>query len=358
MTDKATLDITEDDIIQASLELPKIGPTPLGSAPVPAFVPEVSPKTPPPPTVGGFRLVAKFSTGSATEVFLGYKLTPFGYTRQAVVKWVPRSRPGYEESRRVLLDEARAISSLDHPNVVKILDVGEDACGTYLGVEFVRGTDLLQLLNKLFRRGERLPVELVLYLVLEVLRGLHHAHSARDAAGHPLQIVHRDVNPSNVLVANTGHIKLTDFGIARMRDRLQAPTTPGMVKGKFRYLAPEYIISQTCTLRGDIYSTGVMLFELLTGKPWIPSRASVSAMRKIVEEGIPIAELETTPTPNEIKGIVALATDREPSRRFASAAEMCSAIEAWMIQQGIYVSPSVFAAHLRMNGLLPEEEAP
>lgn len=347
-----TQEITDHDIIRAALELPQLA----GHGPNDP-IPEPAPEDPRPLTVGGYRLVARFSSTETTEVFLGLKETPLGYTRRAVVKWAPVSRPGYDETRRMILDEARAISSLDHPNIVKILDVGVDALGTFLGVELVRGMDLLQLLNKLFRRGERLPVELSLHVVLEVLRGLEHAHSARDPQGHPLLIVHRDVNPSNVLVATTGHVKLTDFGIARMRDRLQPPTEPGMVKGKYRYLAPEYILEQACTHRVDIYATGVMLFELLTGRPWVPPRASVTTMKKIVHEGIPLAELEKTSTPNEIRGIVALATDREPSRRFASAAEMCSALEAWMIQHGIYVSPSVFAAHLKMNGLLADPNA-
>ncbi len=304
------------------------------------------------PRIGEYALIARFPSSDTAEVFLGYKVTNFGFIRRAVVKWTDKTREDYAVIRQNLLDEARAISFVDHPNIVTILDLADDAAGTYVALEYVAGTDLRRLLSELADRKDRIPMELSCFVVCELLRGLAHVHEARGPDGQHLGIVHRDVNPSNVLISEDGHIKLTDFGTVLMYGRMQDKTAPGLVKGKVRYLAPEYIADQACTHQVDLYSVGVMFFEMLTGRPCFSAQNNTATMLKIVREGVPIEELAELHLPPELVEIVTRSTNRDPAERFASAMDMCNQLEDWMTSGGIFVSPSKFSTYLHAHGLL------
>ena len=303
------------------------------------------------PRVGGYALVARFPSSASADVFLGYKVTPFGFLRRAVVKWVDARRPDRAVVGRTLADEARAISCLDHPNVVSIYDYGEDDAGAHLAVEYVAGTDLRRCLAELGRRVQVLPWDHACFVVCEVLRGLAHVHTALDPRGVSLGIIHRDVNPSNVLVGEDGRVKLTDFGTVLMEGRAQNRTAPGMVKGKVRYLAPEYIAEQSCTHQVDVYGAGVMLFEMLIGRPSFAGGTNVDIMLRIVREGLAYESLEAQPLPAKLVDIVRQATARDPRRRFESATEMLSALEDFLSMNGLFTSPTRLAGHLRARSL-------
>lgn len=304
------------------------------------------------PRIGEYALVARFRSSSTADVFLGYKSSRFGFLRRAVVKWTDRHRYDYETVRQKLLDEARAISFIEHPNIVTILDLAEDAVGTYLALEYVPGTDLRRVMVQLNERGARLPAAHACLVATAVLRGLEHVHSARGPDGAPLCIVHRDVNPSNVLISEDGHVKLTDFGAVLMQGRLQAETAPGLVKGKVRYLAPEYITNQECTSHVDIYSVGVMLFEMLTGTPCFLAKDETATMFKIVSEGLPFEDLRRAGVDAELERIIQRATRRDPLQRHTSALEMVGELEAWMESSGIFTTPTRFARYLQAQGLM------
>ncbi len=337
----ATLDLTPDDIVERSEDLPEVEPE-QGATIAPKTEPNVKK---PAPYVGQFRLLARFPSSSAGDVFLGVRRAEFGYARRAVIKIVWKRRSSYEELRMALLDEARAVAALDHPNVVKMLDSGSAAYGTYLALEFVNGLDLLRVINGLRKARDRLPVPMAMFLVAEILRGLHHAHHATDALGAPLHLVHRDANPSNILVARSGHAVLTDFGIARMKERCQNTTAPDLVKGKFRYLAPEYITHREVDHRVDVYSMGIVLFESLVGGPWTEPM-SPDVMRKIVNEGVPVSDLSEHGVSTTAQNLIGYAVARDPNQRFQTAAEMADALDAYLVEQGVYVSPSVVAGYL------------
>jgi serine/threonine protein kinase len=303
------------------------------------------------PRIGEYALIARFPSSATAEVFLGYKVTNFGFIRRAVVKWTDRGRSDYDKIRGTLLDEGRAISFVDHPNIVTILDMGDDDSGAYLALEYVAGTDLRRVMSELGERKDRMPVEHACYLTCELLRGLQHVHLASGPDQRPLNIVHRDVNPSNVLISEDGHIKLTDFGTVLMQGRMQGTTAPGMVKGKVRYLAPEYIADQICSHHVDVYSVGVMLFEMLTGQPAFVTANATASMMQIVRDGLPVRELKAYNTPRELIDIIAKATHKKPQDRFHSAADMCNAIEDWMAAAGKFTSASRFSTYLHAHGL-------
>lgn len=296
------------------------------------------------PAVTGYRVLKKLQSSQFADVYVAYKLGPFGALRRAVVKHVPRSHRLHEQQRKMLLDEARAISFLDHPNVVCILDVGEDPVGTYFSLEYVAGHDLGRIFSAARKRGERIPVELAAYICSEVLSGLDYVHGAVDPDGVHLGIIHRDVNPSNVLVASTGHVKLTDFGMVLMQGRLQEMTAQGMVKGKLRYLAPDYISLGRCTTQADVYGVGVMLYELLTGDLAFAAKEGPEIMRQIVKEGLPMDRLSAV-NPG-IAAITAKATAIDPRNRYASAVEMRRALQAWTTSQRKHACPAALADYL------------
>ena len=346
MIEAPTLELTPEDVVERSEDLPEVEPE-RGATITPNDEPVSDAR--PAPYVGEYRLLARFPSSSAGDVFLGVRRTDFGYARRAVLKVVWRRRSGYEEKRHALLDEARAVSALDHPNVVKMLDAGSAEYGSYLALEFVDGLDLLRIIMAL-RRGERpMPAAVGVFIVTEVLRALEHAHRAQDALGEPLGLVHRDANPSNILVARSGHVVLTDFGIVRMRDRCQNTTAPELVKGKFRYLAPEYIMNREVDHRVDVYSMGVVLFECLTGGPWTEPR-SADAMRKIVTEGVPVSDLGDYGISPTLQNLVGYAVSRDPDHRFQTAADMADALESYLSDEGVYVSPAIVARYLTPSG--------
>jgi serine/threonine protein kinase len=301
--------------------------------------------------VADYEFVARYQGSDITDVFLAHKMSEFGFVRRAVVK---RARPEselYEISREMLLDEAKALAWIDHPNVISILDFGEVDDGFYLAMEHVDGTDLRQVNMTLRRRREALPLEIAAYLAIEVLRGLHHAHTLVDPDGEALDILHRDVNPSNVLVSKSGHIKITDFGVVRMRDRLQDQTQPGIVKGKFSYMAREYILGRKCDCRVDVYAVGIMLLEMLTGRPCF-SRLSVhEVMRKIVEHDLPLHRMRAQEIPEKLCSLVDKATARDPNDRFESAELMAKELETWLIRSGGHASAWIVSAFFEQHDL-------
>ncbi len=304
---------------------------------------------------GDYDLVVRYPGSDMTEVFLAHKTSKYGFIRRAVVKRANHTSSAYEECRQMLLDEARALAWLDHVNIVQILDVGDDHTGFYLAMEHVDGSDLRRVNRVLRKRGEALPFELACYIAGGVLRGLHHAHSAVDTEGQPLEIVHRDVNPSNVLISVTGHIKLTDFGVVKMRDRLQDKTKPGIVKGKFTYLAPEYIMGRPCDGRVDVYAVGVMLLEMLTGRPAFSGKSAADIMRKIVKSQLPLDRLSREGVPDELERIVRRATEVDPEMRFTSAEDMANTLETWIMRAGYHATPWILSAFFHQHELYSAE---
>lgn len=320
------------------------------------FIDIAQASTPHPTVIGPYQVVGILGGGSMATLYVANRRCRFGYVQRVVLKRVNRSRADAEMLQEMLLDEARAMASFGHPNLVALHDVGEDDDGVFLALEYVEGTDLRRVNAKLRERREALPFELACFIVAEVLRGLNHAHTARDPDGRPLEIVHRDVNPSNVLISESGQVKLTDFGVVRMRDRVQSKTEAGLVKGKYAYLAPEYISGNPSTIATDLYAAGIMLFELLTGRECYTGKSAYEVMWKIVNKGVPMYRLDREGVPEDLQKIVARSTHVEPERRYKSAQDMANALESWMVKNRRHATPWVLSVFFERHGLLPTAE--
>jgi serine/threonine protein kinase len=284
---------------------------------------------------GRYEVIRPLGTGGMAEVFQARVKGPAGFQRDVVIKRLRADRGEDADFVGMLADEARILGSLHHQNIVSALDFGEQDGSFFLVLEYVAGPSLARLL----RSGERkIPAAIVAYVGREICRALDYMHRFEDADGTALQLIHRDVTPSNVIVTPTGTVKLLDFGIAKFATATQL-TASGMVKGKSAYLAPEQLeAGRPIDGRVDLFALGVVLHELLTQERLFADATDLGTMKRILGMEIPLPSRKSPGVPPELDRIVMKALERDPSRRYASAAEMARDLDE-----------VILAAHLRVD---------
>lgn len=220
-----------------------------------------------------YHLERRLGTGGMAEVFLAWQVGPGGFERRVALK---RPLPHVVEDANAVaafLDEARLAAQLRHPNIAQVYDVGEGDRAYFMVMEYVDGPSLRQLLRTLQAKGERVPVPIAVGIGLAILDALRYAHQHEDERGRPLRLVHRDINPRNVLLNRRGEVKIVDFGIARAQFQLHVTRT-GTIKGTLPYMSPEQAAGEAVDHRSDLYSTGVVIWELVTGRRAYPDGPS------------------------------------------------------------------------------------
>ncbi|MFK7985751.1 MAG: serine/threonine protein kinase [Sandaracinaceae bacterium] len=267
--------------------------------------------------LGGYTLTAKLGTGGFASLYLGRKTGPSGFTRLAAVKVVHSHLMPEEKFRLMFADEAQINTRVQHPNIVRVEDFGEHAGTLYMVMEYVYGCSLAELLQQLSQSGLRLDVPLAVWVLMNVADALHAAHDAYDEDQRPLNIVHRDVSPQNVLLSYHGYVKLIDFGIAKATYRRHITRTGG-VKGKLRYMAPEQAASNKVDRRIDVYALGVVAWEMLTMRRAFRSSNPLELLRQIQNPNIPRAST-LADVPSAVDDVVVRAMAREPGDRYATA---------------------------------------
>jgi serine/threonine-protein kinase len=281
------------------------------------------------PRLDRYELVAELAAGGMATIFLARIGGAGGFQRFVAIKRLHPHLAHETEFVEMFLDEARLAASIHHPNVVPILEVGETPAGYYLVMEYIEGETLANLRNVATDTGPggQLPVATAVRIIHEALLGLHAAHELVDEAGNPLNVVHRDVSPQNILVGIDGTARLTDFGVARAATRLSS-TRSGEVKGKMAYMAPEQVRGAEIDRRADIFAMGVVLWEVLANRSLFLGPSEVATMHRVLNEPVPDLYQLAPGIPRRLAELVARALDRDPSRRFATALEMAEAIEA------------------------------
>lgn len=308
------------------------------------------------PRVGEYELIAQLPSSSPLEVFVGFRMSRFGFVHRAVVKRAARTRGDHATARRRIFEEARALAFLSHTNLPLLLDIGEDESCTYLAREHFDGIDLAGINTKLRTRGEALPFELACYMVAEVLRALHHAHTATAPDGRPLDVLHLNLQPASVLVGRSGYLKLIDLGQGSLRERPADPQASPALRPELAYLAPELVQGKPGDFRADVYSAGVLLFELLTGRPCFRGRTVQDVLQKIARCELRLERLDEEGVPLELRRLVERATHPTPGRRFGSAAEMANALETWLMQAGLHAGAWILAAFCVQHELIDSQE--
>lgn len=291
--------------------------------------------------IGKYRVIQRLASGGMGEVFLALQEGPAGFLRRVVIKRMRSlmgENPAFVE---MFLNEARLAALLSHPNVVHILELGQaEDNAWFIAMEHIHGRSLREVLLARGLRGTPgLPYGLAAQVCANILRGLHHAHEMRDSQGKRLEIIHRDISPENILVSFSGGVKIVDFGIAKAVAEATSVTQVSQIKGKAPYLAPEQFRRERVDARTDVYSTGCILYEMLSGRSAFPIRPERDLMEEVLTcAPVPLGRL--CPQVPEALGAIALkAMAKSPAERFPSAQEMAGALENFLLHAQVRVAP-------------------
>jgi serine/threonine-protein kinase len=272
--------------------------------------------------IGRYELIAQLAQGGMGTVFLARIAGEAGFSRLYAVKLMHEHLASDEAFVGMFLDEARLAAGIHHTNVVSVVDLGVCERGHFVVMQYVEGCTLEQLLK---RHAER-PPEMIIPLVIDLLHGLHAAHTLQDADGRLLELVHRDVSPANVLVGIDGVARITDFGIAKARSRITA-TRPGLLKGKLSYAAPEQFTAVTpVDARTDIFSVGVLMWSALTGASLFRGETEAQTVRNVLQMTVAPPSTVGLKPPACFDELCLRALDRNPDNRFESALVMAEAL--------------------------------
>jgi eukaryotic-like serine/threonine-protein kinase len=279
-------------------------------------------------SLGRYSLDRPIASGGMATVYLGRVRGDAGFTRLVAIKRLRNEIAKDPQFAGMLLDEARMATRIRHPNVVQPLDVVQVDGELLVAMEYVQGETLAGLLKKLGAEQGRIPLPVVSGIFSGALAGLHAAHEATNERGQPLDIIHRDVSPQNILIGADGAARIIDFGVAKVVNLARSTTTKtGEVKGKLSYMAPEQLRGEPLTRRADVFSASVVLWEALTGKRLFRGSAELVAIA-VLEQHIEPPSAHAIDLPAGLDEVVLRGLNRDPAQRFATALDLATALEA------------------------------
>lgn len=301
--------------------------------------------------LGRYELLRRIAAGGMGEIFLARMRGTAGFEKRVIIKTILPHLAEEPEFITKFLDEGRLVVQLTHGNIVPVFDMGEQDGEHFIAMEYIPGRDLREIVKRLQADDALLPIEISLHIVAEVCKGLSYAHRKVDDAGRSMGLVHRDVSPSNVLISREGEVKLIDFGIARARNKL-ARTVSGRIQGKFCYMSPEQASGKSVDARSDIFSTGVVLYELLTGaRPFEADTdlGSIDLVRKCQWD--PPSTLNPQ-IPEEVDAILDRAMTKDLDARTQHIDEMHADIMSYLYSTG--TAPSAHEVATLLEEVFPD----
>lgn len=276
--------------------------------------------------LGRYEVITQLASGGMAAVYIARAQGVAGFERLVAIKVLHAHLAYEEEFISMFLDEARLAARIRHPNVVPTTDINDTGGdGYFLVMDYIEGDHLGGLLGRAAKAGKRLPTPLVTRMVLDALAGLAAAHELTDEEGNPMNLVHRDISPHNVMVGSDGIARLTDFGVAKAEVRMSS-TRAGQFKGKLSYMAPEQASTGESTQVSDVFSMGIVLWETLTGRRLFRGQTNAQTLAKILQDPIPKPS-EVWPELEPFDAILEKALARVPEQRFQSANEFIDALE-------------------------------
>ena len=290
-----------------------------------------------------YRILSKIDAGGMAEVWKGIATSMRGFDKPCAIK---RVLPHLSENGKFLamfLDEARLSLHLSHANIVSTFDIGRSKDAYFIVMEWIDGVNMKSILGIAKEQGFQIPREQAIYIAAEMCKGLHHAHQRRDIRGKPLNIVHRDISPPNVLISREGEVKLVDFGLAKAATQI-SQTDPGVVKGKYGYLSPEAAYGNPVDARADIFSTGIVLWETLTGQRLFEGKDDLSTVQLVRAAQVPPLRQFNRACDKKLEALVLKALARDPRQRFQTAEEMGQALTRYLFSAHLPVTSYDIAA--------------
>jgi len=284
-------------------------------------------------TLGRFRLLLELGTGGMGRVWVACRIAEFGFSKLVAIKTRYGWDSSAETSESLFLDEARLAALIRHPNACSMHELGEQDGILYFTMDFCDGATLRQLLDAV--PGRRLAPAVAARIVAQACAGLQAVHELTDDEGTRLDVVHRDVSPHNILIGTNGHVRISDFGVAKARGQLHERTKTGELRGKVHYLAPEQVLSQTVDCRADVFAMGCVLYESSLGRAPFRREEELATLYQLVEGEPARAHSLDADYPEALEAVLARALAKRPEQRFQSAAELGRALEAWLGSTGI-----------------------
>ncbi|WP_413586464.1 protein kinase domain-containing protein [Bdellovibrio sp. HCB274] len=296
---------------------------------------------------GKYILLERVAAGGMAEVYLSKSTGAVGVNKFVAIKRILPQYSDHQEFIEMFKEEAKIAVNLNHGNVVSIYDFGVEKNQFFLVMEFVEGRNLRQILNELKKTTTSFTIEQIVYMMKEVAAGLDHAHRCIDGTtGKPLNIVHRDMSPQNIMVSFEGEVKIIDFGIAKAETQLEA-TKAGTLKGKYGYMSPEQADGQNIDPRTDIFSMGIVLWELLANDRLFTSNSEAAILRKIRECQIPSIRKINPSVPPELERIVNKSLAKDRSLRYQTAAAFHRDLNRFLNTQYPEFSPQDFSVFMK-----------
>ena len=299
---------------------------------------------------GRYQLIKKLAAGGMAEVYLARQSGMEGFEKLVVVKRILPHLASDQEFVQMFLNEARIAARFNHANIVQIYDLGKIEDTYFIAMEYIHGEDLGRIMRKAWNAGSWLPPELALRALAGACEGLHYAHVKTDDSGRPLNVIHRDISPQNILVSFDGGVKIVDFGIAKAADSSNA-TRAGTIKGKYAYMSPEQAQGKDVDARTDVFALGLVLYELLTGVRPLKRETDIQTLQAALACEIEVPS-KVASISDAMDALVMKALTRDVNARYQSAQEFQLAIEDFLVTNQMAAS-SVHLAEF-MKGLFAE----
>lgn len=300
---------------------------------------------------GKYTIIRRLAVGGMAEIYLAEAAAIHGFRKKVVIKRILPQYANQSDYVEMFLDEARLAARLNHASIVQVFDIGQDPEGVFFTMEYVEGLDLAEILGACYKLDRQLKLEEIVAVLMPSAEALHHAHELRDDNNQLCHLIHRDVSPSNILVTNEGRVKLLDFGVAKSNDQQRA-TTGVSLKGKFGYMSPEQVQGHALDRRGDIFSFGVVLWELCTGRRLYPGGNDPSVLLKIINEQPLAPSTKRHDLPPELDRICLRALARNRDERYSTMQELIHDIDDVARHHGIVANSRTLSRLL--DDIFPE----
>jgi serine/threonine protein kinase len=300
-----------------------------------------------PTPFGKYLLLERIGTGGMAEIFRAKTFGAAGFEKEYAIKRILPNLSADQEFVGMFVNEAKLMVDLYHANVVQVFDLGEVDGTFYIAMEFVHGKDMLDLLARCAENDLKIPLKLTLFILMEMLKGLDFAHKAQDKFGDPLNIIHRDVSPSNIMLSYGGDVKIGDFGVAKAKTQTQL-TEAGTLKGKVGYMSPEQVRGEEIDHRSDVFAAGIILYEALTMTRLFMGGSDLDVMLKVRDADIDAELGRCRKVPPSLLSILRQALSKSREDRYQSAEELHHALRDFAYANDIKTSNRDLAGFLRL----------